>query len=205
MKVKYNNMKNKDTYKKFIKNDIATFSKDVDVLRHLVRYQNVQRIHEETVAEHIGVVTMFCLKLREYYTFNLEAALKTGIIHDLQESRISDVPHNIKAGNPELSEALEKAEENVTKQLLSDEAVELMHNFNNGLTPEGLAVQLSDILSVILHAHGEIDAGNRVFNYIAIKAIVRCKEIIEKFDVYRNEIYTKEQIINKINQIVNIY
>ena len=196
---------NKHMYKKFIKNDIATYSKTIDTLRHLVRYQNVQRIHNETVAEHSFIVAAFVLKLREYYTFNLEQALKTALIHDQMEASISDVPHNIKIANPELADILEKAESNVIKTMFSDEAATLIAAFNHGLTPEGLAVQLADVLSVVLHAHGEIDAGNKVFNYIAIKAISRCKEIVDKFDEYRNTAYTKEQIINKINQIVNIY
>ena len=198
-------MENKITYKKFIKNDIATYSKTIDTLRHLVRYQNVQRIHNETVAEHSFIVAAFILKLREYYNFNLELALKTALIHDQMEANISDVPHNIKAANPDLADALEKAEMNVITTMFSDEASVLIKDFNHGLTAEGLAVQLADVLSVVLYAHGEIYAGNKVFNYIAIKAIARCKEIVDKFDEFRNELYTKEQIMNKINQIVNIY
>lgn len=198
-------MENEITYKKFIKNDIATYSKTIDTLRHLVRYQNVQRIHNETVAEHSFIVAAFILKLREYYNFNLELALKTALIHDQMEANISDVPHNIKAANPELADALEKAEMNVITSMFSDEASVLIKDFNHGLTAEGLAVQLADVLSVVLYAHGEIYAGNKVFNYIAIKAIARCKEIVDKFDEFRNELYTKEQIMNKINQIVNIY
>ena len=198
-------MENKITYKKFIKNDIATYSKTIDTLRHLVRYQNVQRIHNETVAEHSFIVAAFILKLREYYNFNLELALKTALIHDQMEANISDVPHNIKAANPDLANALEKAEMNVITSMFSEEASVLIKDFNHGLTAEGLAVQLADVLSVVLYAHGEIYAGNKVFNYIAIKAIARCKEIVDKFDEFRNELYTKEQIMNKINQIVNIY
>ena len=198
-------MENEITYKKFIKNDIATYSKTIDTLRHLVRYQNVQRIHNETVAEHSFIVAAFILKLREYYNFNLELALKTALIHDQMEANISDVPHNIKAANPDLADALEKAEMNVITTMFSDEASVLIKDFNHGLTAEGLAVQLADVLSVVLYAHGEIYAGNKVFNYIAIKAIARCKEIVDKFDEFRNELYTKEQIMNKINQIVNIY
>lgn len=196
---------NKHIYKKFIKNDIATFSKDIDVLRNLIRYQNVHRQVNESVAEHSFYVASFVLKLREYYDFNLEKALKMALIHDWPESSISDVPHNIKKANPNLAAALEEAETKVFKEKMSDEAVELIASFNHGTTPEGLACQLADVLSVVLYANAELKSGNQVFNYIAIKAIARCKEIVEKFDTYRNATYTKEQIINKINQIVNIY
>lgn len=196
---------NKYVYKKFIRNDIATFAKDVDILRSLIRYQNCNRLVNESVAEHSYYVAIFVLKLREYYDFNLEQALKMALIHDVPESKISDVPHNIKMANPKLMQALEEAENNVTKEMLSDEAATLLSNFNNGDTAEGLACQLADVLSVVLYANDEIKCGNKVFNYIAIKAIARCKEIVDKFDIYRNNGYTKDQIINKINQIVNIY
>ena len=168
-------MKENQEYNKFIKNDIATFAKDIDTLRHLIRYQNCPRLINESVAEHSWFTSVFVLKLREYYDFNLETALKTALVHDVMEASISDIPHNIKVANPDLADAVEKAEDKVTRQMLSDEAANLMDNFNHGKTPEGLAVQLGDILSVVLYARDEINSGNQVFNYIAIKAIARCK------------------------------
>ena len=194
-----------EEYKKFIKNDIATFVKDIDILRSLVRYQNCHRNVNETVAEHSFYVAILVLKVREYYNFNLEKALKTALVHDVMESKISDVPHNIKMQNPKLAEALEEAETNVTKEMLSDEALQLIRQFNHGETPEGLACQLGDILSVVMYANAELTSGNKVFNYIAIKAIERCKEVVKKLEPYINPTYTSSQIMNKINQIINIY
>lgn len=132
------------------------------------------------------------LKLREYYDFDLTTALKTALVHDVMEAKISDVPHNIKEANPDLAEAIERAEDKVTRQMLSDEAAELMDAFNHGTTPEGLACQLADILSVVLYSSAELKCGNQVFNYIAIKSIARCKEVIEKLDYCRNKAYTKD-------------
>ena len=194
-----------EDYKKFIRNDIATFSKDVDVLRSLIRYQNCNRLVNESVAEHSFYVAVFVLKLREYYDFNLEVALKTALIHDIPEARISDIPHNIKLANPEVAAALEKAEEKVTIDMLSEEANALLKSFNHGDTVEGKICQLADVLSVVLYANDEIKCGNRIFNYIAIKAIARCKEIVASLEAHLNKSYTQEQIMNKINQIVNIY
>ena len=128
---------NNHVYSKFIRNDIATFSKDIDVLRSLIRYQNCNRLINESVAEHSFYVAVFVLKLREYYDFNLEVALKTALIHDIPEARISDIPHNIKLANPEVAAALEKAEEKVTVDMLSEEANALLKSFNHGDTVEG--------------------------------------------------------------------
>ena len=192
-------------YAKFIKNDIATFANDVDVLRNLIRYQNCPRLINESVAEHSFYVAIMVLKLREYYNFDLEKALKMALIHDIPESFISDVPHNIKTANPDLSAALEAAENKVIKTIFSPEAEDMLNQFNSGSTPEGLACQLADIISVVLYSHDELLVGNTKFNYIAIKAIARVKEVIGRLSPYINDGYTNDQIVNKINQIVNIY
>ena len=191
--------KNMKEYKKFICNDIASFSKDVDILRNLIRYQNVHRNINESVAEHSFYTAIFVLKLREYYDFNLEIALKTALVHDFAESAISDVPHNIKISNPNLAKELERSEEIVNSTRLSNDAAKYIKDFNAGATPEGLAVQLADILSVVLYANAEIKSGNKVFNYIAIKALDRVKCVLSKLEPFMNKAYTNEQIVNKIN------
>lgn len=196
---------NKHQYNKFIRNDIATFSRDIDVLRSLIRYQNCNRLVNESVAEHSFYVASFVMKLREYYDFNLERALKMALIHDIPESRISDVPHNIKTANPKLSAALEEAENKVLNDMFYPEGVTLVADFNRTVSPEGKVCALADVLSVVLYANDEIKCGNKVFNYIAIKAIARCKEIVKSLEPQLNKTYTQEQIMNKIDQIVNIY
>ena len=55
------------------------------------------------------------------------------------------------------------------------------------------------MLSVVLYANDEIKCGNKVFNYIAIKAIARCKEIVKSLEPQLNKTYTQEQIMNKID------
>ena len=190
---------NKHLYNKFIRNDIATFSRDIDVLRSLIRYQNCNRLVNESVAEHSFYVASFVMKLREYYDFNLERALKMALIHDIPESRISDVPHNIKTANPKLSAALEDAENKVLNDMFYPEGVTLVADFNGTVSPEGKVCALADVLSVVLYANDEIKCGNKVFNYIAIKAIARCKEIVKSLEPQLNKTYTQEQIMNKID------
>ena len=190
---------NKHLYNKFIRNDIATFSRDIDVLRSLIRYQNCNRLVNESVAEHSFYVASFVVKLREYYEFNLERALKMALIHDIPESRISDVPHNIKTANPKLSAALEEAENKVLNDMFYPEGVTLVADFNGTVSPEGKVCALADVLSVVLYANDEIKCGNKVFNYIAIKAIARCKEIVKSLEPQLNKTYTQEQIMNKID------
>ena len=187
---------------KFIKYNIAEFSKDIDILRSLIRYQNCPRLINESVAEHSFYVAIFVLKLKEYYNFNLETALKTALIHDIPEAYISDIPHNIKVNNPELLNIVENIEEKIMKDRLSDYAVELLKNFNIGNTPEGLICQLADIISVVLYAKDELAVGNSHFNKIVEKALIRVNEVLTKLTPYINTKYSNDEIINKINKIV---
>ena len=78
----------------------------------------------------------------------------------------------------------------MTRDILSEEALKLIEDFNHGLTPEGLACQLADVLSVVLYANAELTSGNKVFNYIAIKAIERCKSVVKCLEPYINSAYT---------------
>lgn len=199
------NAKSNSAYKKFIRNDIATFARDIDILRSLVRYQNCNRLVNESVAEHSFYVAAFVMKLREYFEFNLERALKMALVHDCPESKISDVPHTIKMANPKLAQALEEAEDKTLNEMFYPEGVALVADFNKTASPEGKVCALADVLSVVLYSNDEIKCGNRVFNYIAIKAIARCKALVDALDSCRNPAYTKEQLNSKINQIVNIY
>lgn len=192
----------KEKSNKFIKYNIANFSKDVDVLRSLIRYQNCHRLINESVAEHSFFVAIYVLKLNTYYNFNLETALKMALIHDFPEAYISDVPHNIKTNNPELANTLESLETNIMKNTLSDEAAELLIQFNHGSTPEGLICQLADIISVVLYAHDELSVGNKNFEIIAKKALIRVNEVLTKLSPYINAEYSNEQIIEKINKII---
>ena len=188
-------------YNKFIKHNIVSFAKDIDVLRSLIRYQTLNRLINESVAEHTFYVAIFVLKLKEYYNFNLEIALKMELIHDIPEAYISDIPHNIKKKNPALRKIVEQLEEEVIKDRLSEDAMDLLNQFNNGSTPEGLICQLADIISVILYVQDELNLGNLNFKQIVKPSLERINEVLIKLMPYINENYTNEQILNKISSI----
>ena len=189
----------------FISADFKTYIDQIDILRLLIRYQNCLKNVKESVAEHSFYVAAIVLKLHQYYEFNLETALTTAIIHDIPEAFMSDVPYTIKQKHEKLSKALDEVEADVTKSFLSEKANELLNHFNKCDTPEGLVCRLADIISVILYSADEIKTGNKIFNYIAIKTLKRCNDTMQMLESYIKEPYTKEQISEKINQIINIY
>lgn len=92
---------------------------DDDVLREyqlkdVIRYNNRQRINEESVAEHTCFVSMFCLKIMSKIEVPIEIqheVLVLAALHDAAESITSDIPHDVKDMFPELESALWKVEE----------------------------------------------------------------------------------------------
>ena len=189
----------------FINADFKNYTSQIDILRLLVRYQNCLKNLKESVAEHSFYVAAIVLKLHQYYEFNLEQAIVTAIIHDIPEAFMSDVPYTIKQKHENLSKVLDEVEEDVTKSFLSEQANELLKHFNNCDTPEGLVCRLADIISVVMYSADEIKTGNKIFNYIAIKTLKRCNDTMIMLEKYVRKPYTKEQISEKINQIINIY
>ena len=143
-----------------INDNLSDYVLNIDNLRHLVRYQTAPRVASESVAEHSFFVAAYVLKLHDYYDFNLEKALKMAILHDFSEVYISDVPHPIKVKFPDVDNVLTNAEYNVNKEHISEDFAEMLKEFNDRTSPEGYAVALADIMSVLSYAKYEIELGN---------------------------------------------
>ena len=92
---------------------------DKDVLREytlskIIRYNNRNKIQNESVAEHSFYVTLFCLKIIKNLNLSVEEInriLILSALHDTCESETSDIPHNVKKISPEINQILEKMEE----------------------------------------------------------------------------------------------
>ena len=65
-------------------------NKQIYNLDYIIRYSNVPRIKDETVAAHSFFVAMEVYQLREKYVFNLDKAIHIALCHDLPETYIDD-------------------------------------------------------------------------------------------------------------------
>lgn len=82
-------------------------------LKKIIRYNHRGRLQDESVAEHICFVSLFCLKLMAQLNLTHEQErqiLILAALHDTCESRTSDIPHDVKANYPEMQTILEKIE-----------------------------------------------------------------------------------------------
>lgn len=135
-------------------------------LGEIIRYNNRAKIRKENVSEHtfyvatnvIKICSIFCID--EYTKLK---ALEMAITHDIPEIFLGDVPYLTKRDNPEVEEALEKAE----KQQLLEHMPEFYESYiayvdglkNLELAP--IIVKLADVISVLQYSNNEIELGNR--------------------------------------------
>lgn len=170
--------------KKEITND--EFFMEVYRLKNLNRYVNWNRVKDETVAEHSYFVVLFtdliCTELDVCQSVRTKA-LRMGMIHDLPEIELSDIPHPVKAKNKGLKMVLNELEidfmehyfENV---LYKDYLIE----YNCMDTPESLIVQMADVLSVLQYCISEKQLGNKTMSGIYEDTVKRAELINNKIE-----------------------
>lgn len=129
------------------------------VLGKIVRYNNRRRLQEESVAEHTCFVTLFCLKIMAQLDLDHETERKILILaalHDVAESRTSDIPHDVKSNYPEIKSILDKVEDDYYREHWASyldeihESNDLCHNI----------LKLADTYSVLQYCLNEQSLGN---------------------------------------------
>lgn len=129
------------------------------VLSKIIRYNNRTRLQDESVAEHTCFVSVFCLKILAQLNLDHETerrVLVLAALHDMAESRTSDIPHNVKANYPEMQKILDDVEldyyTEYWKKYLNEvyNPSELVHNI----------IKLADAYSVYQYCLNERNLGN---------------------------------------------
>lgn len=142
-------------------------------LKHLIRYNNLPRITNESVAEHSYFVSLAVLRLSNIYNFNLEKALIISIIHDIPEIKIGDIPSNIKRKFKNLNDMMKKIENEIVSQNFPEYLL-LFTELEEQETVESLIVKYADLLSVYQYSSIETKLGSNYY-------MPEVKKITEEF------------------------
>lgn len=130
-------------------------------LDYIIRYSNIPRIKNETVAAHSFFVCLEVYKLFEQYEFDLDSAIHMALTHDLVEAYIDDVNHKIKRDFPEVAKALKKAETKLVNSKFPGFIKEYITNYTEHKTIEAQIVSLADIIQCYTYSKNEVNLGNR--------------------------------------------
>lgn len=129
------------------------------VLSKIIRYNNRTRLQDESVAEHTCFVSLFCLKIMAQLNLDHETerqVLILAALHDMAESRTSDIPHNVKVNYPVMEGVLAEIEKEYYKENWQKYVSEV-------LEPSDLVyniLKLADAYSVYQYCTNERNLGN---------------------------------------------
>lgn len=129
------------------------------VLCKIVRYNNRPKMQKESVAEHTCFVSVFCLKILQQLKLDKETerqVLVLAALHDLAETRTSDIPHDVKANYPEMRSILDRIEDDYYRE----EWPEYYNEVQKASPLVHAIVKMADTYSVIQYCYNERRLGN---------------------------------------------
>lgn len=129
------------------------------VLSKIIRYNNRTRLQNESVAEHTCFVSLFCLKIMAQLNLDHETerqVLILAALHDMAESRTSDIPHNVKANYPEMECILANIEEKYYEENW-EKYIDVVYKHNDLVYN---IIKLADAYSVYQYCMNERNLGN---------------------------------------------
>lgn len=158
------------------------------VLSKIIRYNNRTRLQNESVAEHTCFVSLFCLKIMAQLNLDHETerqVLILAALHDMAESRTSDIPHNVKANYPAMEGILTEIENQYYEENW-EKYIDVVYNHNDLVYN---IVKLADAYSVYQYCMNERNLGNHSSDNEEILAEVQCR--------IRNRIKTINSILER--------
>ena len=163
---------------------IGSYYTKIYRLEYIIRYSNVPRVHDESVASHSFFVAAIVLKLHDKYRFNLGLALQMAISHDMPEYMTNDLSHETKQLFPEIKEVLRKAEH---KALLAMPTAvrDGCKMYSDSNLVEAKIVHLADAMQCNQYATNEIMLGNKGYmTEVEFKSASRICELEEHLKTF---------------------
>ena len=135
-------------------------------MSNIIRYSQLDKIKNESVAEHSYYVAWFvnrvCTEFHLCSTIRL-MALEAAILHDVPEVITNDITYDVKCMVPEIKELLQPYEEQIIKEHSYPVWETLFHPKSWNQRVAKAVVKHADILSVVQYCHHEEMLGNKSF------------------------------------------
>lgn len=181
-----------------------TFVENFQNLRTMKRFSTTPTHNSESVMEHsfvTAMITLFIAKRLQQHSIpiNLEKALIMALIHDLPESKISDIPFDAKQNLPIEKDKLDRVELAVILELFhlvninnGDDGdrhymAAIFHEFTKRESLEAKIVDIADKVEVMIFAKSELKLGNSSFHSI-------------KKDIHTSLLIKTNKLFDKLNE-----
>ena len=130
-------------------------------LKFIIRYSNLPRVRDESVAEHSFFVAALAMNMASSYPeTDIGKILMMANIHDWAEAHIDDIAHDVKRDYPKVGRALKEAESKVMKRNHPD-IQEAYKEYEQGVTVESRIVKYADIQQCVQYLKTEVELGNK--------------------------------------------
>ena len=164
------------------------------------RFNNAVHIHEENVAEHSFYVAMYAYALCDELKISGElrqTIIEKALIHDVHETVVSDIPHNVKKMDGDVVHFFESYERHYNRNNFEqlEKTYNRMFAVDQGICD--LVVMLADVLSVRQYSELEVSLGNKHFEEILEGANKRISECIEQLKI------AKLTYISEVEHLIN--
>lgn len=166
-------------------------------LKSTIRYNNRNKITNESVAEHSFYVALYTLEICNNYNIKndiVKIALEKALLHDMPERDISDIPYDVKNNIPELKKILKNKEKELEKELETRFKCECQEDNEIEIIIEKI-VKMADNYSVYQYCLKEQELGNSSNEFKKIEDRVRC-DIFTDYD-YLNEYLLQHKEMKK--------
>lgn len=165
-------------------------------LSNIIRYSQLHKIKNESVAEHSFYVTWFVNRLCTKYDIhdNIRLmAIESALLHDIPEVITNDITYDVKQMIPDVSALLQPYEEEV----ISEHSLRAHKVLFNPETDEELLakklVKHADVLSVLQYCHNEEWLGNKNFTELRQATEERVSKTREDLLAQLNKIQSKRR------------
>ena len=164
------------------------------------RFNNAVHIHDENVAEHSFYVAMYAYALCDELKISGElrqTIIEKALIHDVHETVVSDIPHNVKKMDGDVEHFFESYERHYNRNNFEqlEKTYNRMFAVDQGICD--LVVMLADVLSVRQYSELEVSLGNKHFEEILEGANKRILECIEQLKI------AKLTYISEVERLIN--
>ena len=121
---------------------------------NVLRHHTSRPIQEQTVSDHSWGVAVICLELWPECSKNL---IKAALYHDIHEGILGDVPAQVKRKFYYFSEAIDRAEQVINKELGTHVSLDI---------EEQERLKIADVMELLWFSVEEVERGNN--NFISV-------------------------------------
>lgn len=182
----------------------------LQTMSNMVRYNNTVHIHDENVAEHSFYVAFYTMEICEMLhldEMSSLAAVCRAIYHDVHETEISDIPHNVKLelfGDTNFNDLCVEYENRYNQDNFSKNESRIFYNTINDRNLILAIVDLADVISVRMYARQEVEIGNtKRFGEIVTNSVNRMNDALQRIEKHykRDNMIYYEQLKKAIEKL----